>query len=150
MVAMSKMASRRAAKGGVRSAAKGQMRSAAKKSSRKVGKIGMRKTAKKGAPTSQKRYAEAPSGFVKTGRAGLVVPESASHTGNTVPAGKLKRGISSARDKIDETLAELVDALKGDYEIAEIKINASFSAEGKFLGFGIGGAMSVEITVRPS
>lgn len=126
------------------------MASAAKKASRKAAKVGMRKAAKKGVRKSPPRFTQAPNGFRRTGRAGLVVPDSLSHGGSTVPAGKLKRGIMNARDQIDDTLADLFDALKGDYEIAEIKINASFNAEGKFLGFGVGGAMSVEITVRPS
>lgn len=79
----------------------------------------------------------------------LIVPETKLSSSNAIPASKLKRGLVTARRQLDETLSDILHNLTGDYEIAEIKLNASFSADGKFLGFGVGGAMTIEITVRP-
>jgi hypothetical protein len=66
-----------------------------------------------------------------------------------VEPNKLRRGLHEARRQLDDTLDELLRTLTGEYEISEIKLIASFSADGKFLGFGVGGAASMEITIRP-
>lgn len=106
-------------------------------------------------PTSAKRSGRAeragrpierpPSGYVaSSGR--LLVPE---RTVSPVPAGKLRSGLRGVRRQIDDTLDELIGTLTGHYEIKEIKLVASFNADGKFLGFGVGGAASIEITICP-
>lgn len=118
-----------------------------------MGKKVPRATAKKGARGTPKKAAKIvqpmPSGFRMSQSSHLIVPETKLSSSNAIPASKLKRGLVTARRQLDETLSDILHNLTGDYEIAEIKLNASFSADGKFLGFGVGGAMTIEITVRP-
>lgn len=35
------------------------------------------------------------------------------------------------------------------YSISEIELAASFGADGKFMGFSVGGATSIKIKIRP-
>jgi myo-inositol-1-phosphate synthase len=86
----------------------------------------------------------APPGCGKIGA--LFTPQQSS----LVKPSKLRQGIASAKQQLDETLDELLRTTTGPYEIKEIKLVASFSADGKFLGFGVGGAASMEITICPS
>jgi hypothetical protein len=79
-------------------------------------------------------------------KSGLLVPRSAM---DTVKPDAMKKGIKIASEKIREMLNEFKSILTTDYGISEIKITASFDAEGKFLGFGVGGAASIEVTIKP-
>ena len=66
-----------------------------------------------------------------------------------VPSSKIRLGLVEARRQIDETLNEIVSVMTEPYSIKEIKLVASFSADGKFMGLGVGGAASIEITICP-
>jgi len=44
---------------------------------------------------------------------------------------------------------EIVDTATNDYIISEIELTASFNAEGKFMGFGVGGEVSIVIKIKP-
>ena len=88
-----------------------------------------------------------PVGFVKSPGSGrLLIPDTRA---TPVPGGKLRQGMREVKHQIDETLNDLIESLTGNYEITEIKLVASFNADGKFLGFGVGGAASIEITICP-
>ena len=82
--------------------------------------------------------------LVATSRNQSPVPE------NVVPANKLQAGIRTAQESISEVLQQLVEAARENYEITEIELSASFSADGKFLGFGVGGEMSITFRVKPA
>ncbi len=87
-----------------------------------------------------------PSGFTQTA-SGIVVPDSAQAV---IPASKFKKGLDSAKGAIRESISEFAEFMTQDMEVSEIELSVSFSAEGKFLGFGVGGATTVKITIRPS
>ena len=106
---------------------------------------GAKKAAKKSA---RKRSAvhRLPAGYSTTS-SGLLIPASDA---GPVPAGKLRTGILEAQRDIDRTIGQLLHSISGDFEIKEIELTASFSADGKFLGFGVGGSASLKITIRPT
>ena len=119
-------------------------KSTAKTASRKPG-------AKKSAPGGM--YVALPSGYTRSPNSAVIVPvtrKKAVPEPGIVPASKLQSGISKARDQITGVLQELVDAARENYEITEIELSASFSADGKFLGFGVGGEMSIKFKIRPT
>lgn len=108
-----------------------------KKAARRTGGAGptrKRKTAKKKA---------VPPGYAKRS-SGLLVP------GNQVPVApaKIKSGLSRARKEIDGLIKALSDMTDG-YSVSEIELAASFSADGKFLGIGVGGATTITIRFTP-
>lgn len=39
--------------------------------------------------------------------------------------------------------------MKGEYSIREIELSASFNADGKFMGFGVGSDMAIKIRISP-
>ncbi len=78
---------------------------------------------------------------------GFFLPESML---KPVPASKMSDGLSKARKKMIRVMSEFASSLAGDYSISEIEFTASFDAEGKFLGFGFGGAASIKITIKPA
>jgi hypothetical protein len=57
--------------------------------------------------------------------------------------------LSKARTEIARAIREFGMVLTTDYSIKEIQLEFSFSAEGKFLGFGAGGAASFKVVVVP-
>ena len=79
---------------------------------------------------------------------GILVPES-EIKGTPVKADKLKDGIGAASKKIGELVQEIVDTSTEDYSISEIELTASFNADGKFMGFGVGGEASIVIKIKP-
>jgi hypothetical protein len=40
--------------------------------------------------------------------------------------------------------------LTGQYNIDKVELTVSFNAGGEFIGFGVGGAASIRITIIPS
>lgn len=86
-----------------------------------------------------------PSGYQGT-KSGLLVPET---LGTVIPPSKFNKGLNSARDIIKESIDEFAKFMAHDMEISEIELSISFNANGEFLGFGIGGAASVKIKIRP-
>jgi hypothetical protein len=67
-----------------------------------------------------------------------------------VTTGKLQKGIESAKDQIKGTLQNIAAVFTQDFEVSEIELSVTFTADGKFLGFGTGGAMSVKVKIQPS
>lgn len=91
-------------------------------------------------------------GYRTVGETGLVIPAKAVPLATevgVVAADKLKAGLAQAQKRIRELLQEMVDTATDDYEIAEIELSASFSADGKFMGFGVGGQASIVFRIRP-
>jgi hypothetical protein len=79
---------------------------------------------------------------------GLIVPLQAMS--EPVPANKLYAGLAGARDEIKRVVAEFATAMTEEYNIKEIAMQISYSADGKFLGFGVGGAASITVKIGPS
>jgi len=77
---------------------------------------------------------------------GLLVPET---MGVVVTPSKFRSGLKSAQAAIQESIGEFTQFMSQDMEVFEIGLSISFNAEGKFLGFGVGGATSVTIKIRP-
>lgn len=78
--------------------------------------------------------------------AGLLVPY---HLHKPVPAGKLMEGFEKAKSQIKRMTKEIVSTMNQDYIISEIELSASFNADGKFMGFGVGGAATIKIKISP-
>lgn len=89
-------------------------------------------------------FRSVPPGYDRHGD--LLIP---SRISAPVPPSKIRRGLVEARRQIDETLNEIVSVMTEPYSIKEIKLVASFSADGKFMGLWVGGAASIEITICP-
>lgn len=74
--------------------------------------------------------------------------------GNNQPAvvspRKVSAGIEASQKQIKKSLQSLAAVFTQDFEVSEIELSVSFSADGKFLGFGAGGAMSVKVKIRPT
>lgn len=65
-----------------------------------------------------------------------------------VETSKLKTGLKKAQKEVQELLDDWTDMSDG-YEVSEVTLSVSFSADGKFLGVGVGGATSIEIKLKP-
>jgi hypothetical protein len=77
---------------------------------------------------------------------GIYCPE----TFNTpIPAGKFQAGFEKAIKEIGHLIASIAP-LKHYASIKELELTVSFRADGKFIGFGIGGAASLLIRIDPS
>jgi len=85
-----------------------------------------------------------PSGYVLKPGTKLIIPAS-----SVVAPSKMKAGLMKAKDEIDGLIQEIVDIATTDYEISEIEFATSFSADGKFLGVGVGGSATVTFRIRP-
>ncbi len=83
------------------------------------------------------------------GRRGLLLPTDVSKP-VVVPSNKLREGLEAAQGQIKKTLQGFAEVFTHEFEVAEISLTLSFNAEGKFLGFGTGGAMSVSIKIVPT
>jgi len=84
-------------------------------------------------------------GFVPSERRPLT-PEQ----GKTVSAAALKRGFERARNEIVGMCDEISALMAGRYNIGKVELTVSFNANGEFIGFGVGGAASIKITIIPS
>lgn len=80
---------------------------------------------------------------------GLVLVEKRLSSVSLTPASKLRKGLSAAQTEIKESLQDIATLLTLDFEVSEIELSISFSADGKFLGFGVGGATSIKVKIRP-
>ncbi len=116
---------------------------AAKKSVKKAAKKATKKVARKSA-VKKAAIQRIPSGYVLNPGTKLLVPSSTA-----VKPSKMKAGLAKAKDDINELIQEIVDIGTTDYEISEIEFAASFNAEGKFLGIGVGGSATVTFRIRP-
>ena len=108
------------------------------------GKKASRKTAKK-ASAKKKKLARKPVGYSQS-RGGILIPDKAS---TPVPVSKLKKGFASAKKEIQSIVEDIITTMADDYVISEIELAASFSADGKFLGIGVGGAATITIRISP-
>jgi len=87
-----------------------------------------------------------PIGFSST-PAGLLVPDAT--LSKPIPASKIRAGLKAARRQIDDSLDELSQVVAGPYRISSIELVVSFDVEGKFMGFGVGGATSMKLVIEP-
>lgn len=90
----------------------------------------------------------APPGW-KHNTGGVVLVEERISSVSLTPASKLRKGLTAAQTEIKESLQEIATLLTHDFEVSEIELSISFSADGKFLGFGVGGATSIKVKIRP-
>ena len=89
-----------------------------------------------------------PSGYSISSDGLLLVPSSSKKSSIT-PASKLRDGITKAQNEIRQSLQEMAMLMTMDFEVSEIEFSVSFSADGKFLGFGVGGAASIKVKIKP-
>lgn len=68
----------------------------------------------------------------------------------TVSAAALKRGFERAKDEITGMCDEISTLMASRYNIGQVELTVSFNAGGEFIGFGVGGAASIKITIIPS
>ena len=66
-----------------------------------------------------------------------------------VSAENLKKGIKAANRALADTLEEFGKGICGDYDISALELPVSFSADGRFLGFGKGGSLTINLTMTP-
>lgn len=124
------------------SAKKAEKKKSSKKASKKAA---YKRAAKKAAAGSTwNSIQKTPPGFSAT-TSRLLVPD-----GHVVEPSKLKKGLARAKDEITELIQEVVDGSTQPYEITEIEFAASFSADGKFMGFGVGGEATITFRIRPT
>lgn len=45
---------------------------------------------------------------------------------------------------------EISGLMAGRYNIGQVELTVSFNTNGEFIGFGVGGAASIKITIIPS
>ena len=68
----------------------------------------------------------------------------------TVSRAALKRGFERAQGEIIDMCDELSALMSSRYNIGQVELTVSFNATGEFIGFGVGGAASIKITIIPS
>lgn len=114
------------------------MAKAAKKATKKVvrKKVARRAVAKK--------ITRLPPGYKVVAGGKLAVPRD-----TVVEPSQLRKGITKAKDEINDLIQEVIDTSTADYNIHEIEFAASFSADGKFMGIGVGGAATITFRIRP-
>ena len=78
---------------------------------------------------------------------GLFIPQDMF---KPVPLSKIQKGFEQAKKDIIKFVNNLQLLMSGNSSIKEIELTASFNAEGKFLGFGVGGAVSITIKLAPN
>lgn len=67
-----------------------------------------------------------------------------------VPAYKLKKGLEEAKKDITDMIEAISAALAESYNVGEVELAVGFNAEGKFLGFGEGGVVTIKIRIAPT
>lgn len=132
-------------------------KSAAKRPAKKKAVSGARKkTPRRGPrkkPASRKRKTpsrkgkKVPLGYLQSA-GGLLIPARVGEEVTPVPPAKIRSGLSKARDEIKKLMEALSELTEG-YTVAEIELAASFNADGKFLGIGVGGATTIKVRFRP-
>ena len=103
-----------------------------------------RATKKKG---KKKKITKAPTGFRRNPLGEVLIPDGDS-IDTIVPPSKIMGGFEQAQKEIKKLLDGMTEFAE-DYEVSEIELSVSFSADGKFLGFGVGGATSMKIKLTP-
>src|SRR5690606_3855127 len=112
----------------------------------KAAKKAIKKAARKKAARrpAAKRIKRLPPGYKISAGGKLAVPIDA-----VVEPSQLRKGITKAKDEINDLIQEVIDTSTADYDIHEIEFAASFSADGKFMGIGVGGAATITFRIRP-
>ena len=130
-----KARSKRVSKKATRRSKKVSKKTAGRVSKKRAGGVARKKLAKK------KKI----RGYSTT-ESGILVP-----TGTTSPVqpSKLKSGFAKAKKEINSLAEEIITTMNDEYAISEIELSASFSADGKFLGIGVGGATTIKIKISP-
>ncbi|MCB0747042.1 MAG: hypothetical protein KDC52_17575 [Ignavibacteriae bacterium] len=95
-------------------------------------------------PSKKVKY-KMPSGY-EANNSGLIVPVGVS---KPVPVNNLKKGFNSAKKEINSFIDDITSTFTESYIINEIELSASFNADGKFMGFGVGGAATITIRIKP-
>ncbi len=62
---------------------------------------------------------------------------------------RLKDGLRAANRAVAELLEGLGTQVEGSYDIPEIEVEVSFDQQGRFMGFGRGGAVTLKLTLSP-
>ena len=132
-------------------------KTAAKKPAKKKTASGGRKTAPKRKPTkkpvSRKKKVKRPKGerlpfgYLESA-GGLLIPARIGEEVMPVPPAKIRSGLAKAQDEIKKLMEALSELTEG-YTVSEIELAASFNADGKFLGIGVGGATTIKVPSRP-
>jgi hypothetical protein len=94
-----------------------------------------------------RRGRKVPLGYLQSA-GGLLIPAKMSEEVTPVPPEKIRSGLSKARDEIKKLMEALSELTEG-YTVSEIELAASFNADGKFLGIGVGGATTIKVRFRP-
>lgn len=116
------------------------MAKAAKKTTKKVAR---KKIVRR--PAAKRRVLKRlPPGYKVTPGGKVLVPG-----GSVVEPSQLRKGITKAKDEINDLIQEVIDTSTAEYDIHEIEFAASFSADGKFMGIGVGGAATITFRIRP-
>jgi len=111
-------------------------------------KIPGKKYAKKKAKKRAAKKRPMPPGYKKNA-GGLIVPSEADSIDTVVEPSRLAEGVRSAKREVRSLIDELEDFAEG-YDVSEVSLEVSFSADGKFLGVGVGGATSLGLKLTPS
>jgi hypothetical protein len=132
-------------------------KSVTKKSSKKKIAPGVKKKAPKRGPqkkpVTRKRRApprkgeKVPLGYLQS-TGGLLIPAKVGEEVTPVAPAKIRYGLSKAQDEIKKLMEALSELTEG-YTVSEIELAASFNADGKFLGIGVGGATTIKVRFRP-
>lgn len=107
-----------------------------------------KKYAKKKAKKKVAKKKPLPPGFKKN-VGGLIVPSEVDSIDTVVEPSRLAEGVRSAKREVRSLIDELEDFAEG-YDVSEVSLEVSFSADGKFLGVGVGGATSLGLKLTPS
>lgn len=132
-------------------------KSAAKKPARKKTVSDARKKAPKRKPkkkpvsrkkrVKRRKGERMPLGYLESA-GGLLIPAKIGEEVTPVPPAKIRSGLSKASVEIKKLMEALSELTEG-YTVSEIELAASFNADGKFLGIGVGGATTIKVRFRP-
>lgn len=132
-------------------------KTAARRPSKKKVPSGARKKAPKRRPRKKpvtgkkrppsKKAQKLPLGYLQSA-GGLLIPAKVTEEVTPVPPAKIRSGLSKARNEIKKLMEALSELTEG-YTVSEIELAASFNADGKFLGIGVGGATTIKVRFRP-
>lgn len=75
--------------------------------------------------------------------------EARAPVASAVSVQQLKAGIGQANRALAEVVEQFGTTLHGDYDIGAIEVSVSFGADGRFMGFGSGGAASMKLSLTP-
>lgn len=106
----------------------------------------------RGAPrkkaVAKKKAAKKASGY-RANPGGKVLVRTTSEPQTVVAPSKIQAGLAKARGEI-QGIAESLESFSDGLQLSEIELQVSFSADGKFLGVGVGGATTITIKLKPT